>query len=329
MLFSTHEETFLTEIQEVLPVSSATSRDKIWPFLDQAERKYIRPLLSTLYADVDKFYNDNDNWTGGSGDDTEVYSGLLSLIHSATINLAYFIGFDLLNVIASDAGFQQTGDNQGFKSLYKYQQDNLRTYFSETGYNGLDDMLTYIEENIEYFPQWEASAVNTARKTAIIKDADQFDALCFINRSRLTFLRLQRHMAEVIDFEIKPMLSTVWAALLVELESDDPDIAYINLAAEIRKPLAYLSCAKLIEQTGNLTDRGLFFEGKSSGSPDSNYKNPVTGPSAEEASETFCETGRRYLELLRQYLITNEFIVTVAASAVYDRDNDYKKTFVA
>lgn len=328
MLFSTHEETFLSEIKEILPVSSATSREKLWPFIDQAERKYIRPLLSSLYDDVDTYYNNNSEFSG-SDDDSTTYASLLKLIQAASINLAYFIGYDLLNVIASDQGFQQTGDNGGFKGLYKYQEENLRRYFSETGYNGLDDMLSYIEQNIEFFPSWQTCPVNISRKSAIIKDAETFDAICFINRSRIIFLRLQRYMAEVTDFEIKPLLGTVWNTLCIELAADDPDLNYIALAEEIRKPLAYLACAKLIEHTGTLTDRGLYFEGKTSGSSDNNYKTHAMGQPLDKLEDEYECTGRRYLELLRQYLIDNELITTVSASSVYARDNDDKKTFVA
>jgi hypothetical protein len=64
-------------------------------------------------------------------------------------------------------------------------------------------MLKYIEENIEHFPEWESSDVSLSRKTAFIKDAETFDAICYINKSRLIFLRLQRFMTEVIDFDIK------------------------------------------------------------------------------------------------------------------------------
>jgi hypothetical protein len=53
MFFSTIEETFLTEVQEILPVSVATDREKLWPFIEQAERKYILPLLEKeLYDDL-------------------------------------------------------------------------------------------------------------------------------------------------------------------------------------------------------------------------------------------------------------------------------------
>jgi hypothetical protein len=331
MLFSTHEETFLTEITDILPVSSATSREKLWPFIEQAERKYIKPLLEdALYASIHRFYNDNGSGESSSGDDSSQMTALLKLIQIAEINLAYFIGFDLLNVITSDSGFQKPGDGGNFKGLYKYQEENLRRYFEQTGYNGLDDLLKYIEDNIESFPEWEDSSLFAFRKTAIIKDSESFDAICFINRSRLTFCRLQRYMNEVLDFDVKPLLGAEWALLMAQLQSGSPDAKYTALGIEIRKPLAYLSCALLIEKTGNLNDRGLFFEGKNSGFPDDSYKNPAQGTTMFAAAASYRDTGKKYLAALSQYLIDNEFTSTGSASgSVFNRDNEGKKIFVA
>jgi hypothetical protein len=330
MFFSTNDETFVTEIQEILPVSVAITRLKIWPYLEQTERKFILPLLERdLFDDLDKYYNHKDQWTSGSGDDDSRTAELLRLIQIAEINLAYFIGFDLLSVTISDAGFQVPADGQSFKGLYKYKEENIRKSFETAGYNGLDDVLKYIEDYIEHFPEWVESTNYTIRKKAIIKDTETFDSICFINKSRLTFLRLQRYINEIIDFDIKPLLGTEWTSLQTELAKEDPAAKYTALVIEIQKPVAFLSCAKLIEKTGTLTDRGLFFEGNNSMSPDGSYKRPVEGDSVVMAMGSYKNTGGKYLEALRQYLITNEFTEQGSEDGnVYNRDNDLKKTFV-
>lgn len=335
MFFSTIDATFLEEIQGILPVSVATERAKLWPFIEQAERKYIFPLLERdLYDDLQKFCNDRSNWQSGSigdsGEDTRMTTELIKLIRIAELNLAYFIGFDILNVHISDAGFQRIGESEAFKGLYKYQEENLRKYFETAGYNGLDDMLKYIEDYIEYFPEWEESNNYTARKTAIIKNAETFDAICFIGKSRLTFLRLQRYMNEIIDFEIKPLLGDEYATLMTELAKEDPDDKYKALVPEIAKPLAYYSCARLIEKSGSLTDRGLLFEGKNSISPDDTTLKFAEGDAAVVAMTSYNRIGDKYLEALRKYLIDNSFTEHGSEEgSVYDRDNTDKKTFVA
>src|SRR4030042_1913038 len=103
---------------------------------------------------------------------------LLRLIRIAEINLAFYIGFPVLNVIISAAGFQRIGESDAARGLYKYQETDLKKYFEEAGYNGLDDILKYIEDNLEYFPEWEESSIYISRKSAFIKNAETFDAFC-------------------------------------------------------------------------------------------------------------------------------------------------------
>jgi hypothetical protein len=330
MFFSTDSNTFLTEAQAILPASVSIDREKLWPFIEQAERKYIKPLLEEdLYDDLQTFFNDHDNWTSGSGEDEEKSTELLRLIRIAELNLAFFIGFDVLNVILGGSGFQRS-ETANFKGLYKYQESNLKSYFETTGLNGLDDMLKYIEDNIEHFPEWEESSIFASRKTAIIKDAETFDGICFINKSRLIFLRLQRHMTEVIDFDIKPLLGDEYDTLLTELAKEDPADNYAALIPYIQKPLAYLSCAKLIEKTGNLTDRGLFFEGRNSLFPDTSTERSATLDEIAASRIQYESIGNKYLEALRQYLIANSFTEQGSVGGnVFSRDNTDKKIFIA
>lgn len=330
MFFSTDNDTFITQVQGILPASVTTDKEKLWPFIEQAERKYIKPLLEAdLYDDLQKFCNDNGSWQSGSGEDATKTTELVRLIRIAELNLAFYIGFDVLNVILSASGFQRQ-ESENFKGLYKYQEENLRKYFESTGYNGLDDMLKYIEDYIEYFPEWEKSSIFAARKTAIIKDAETFDSICFINKSRITFLRLERYMREVIDFDIKPLLGDEYASMMAELAEDDPADNYAALAIEIQKPLAFLSCARLIEKTGNLTDRGLFFEGKNSLFPDDTTKRSASLDEVVAMMTQYRKIGDKYLEALRQYLIDNSFTLQGSTEgSVFNRDNTDKKTFVA
>lgn len=331
MFFSTLDATFLTEIKEIMPSSKAIARDKLWPFIDQAERKYIYPLLEKdLYDDLQTFCNQKEEWSGGSGEDETHTAELLKLIRIAELNLAYLLGFNQLNVVNSASGFQRTGESEAFKGLYKYQEENLKKDFETAGYNGLDDMLRYIEDYIEYFPEWEDSVNCTLRKTAIIKDAVTFNAICFINSSRLTFLRLQIYMQEVLDFDIIPLMGTEWASLQSELIKDFPAAKYSALLPVIQKPLAFLCCAKLIEKTGTLTDRGFFFEGKNSIYPDDTTKKMAEGDAALVMANSYRSTGEKYLQALAKYLVDNSFTGTGSAEGTtFHRDNTDKKTFVA
>lgn len=326
MFFSTDEDTFLEQVKVFIPASAATSKDRLWPFVDAAERKYILPILGReLYDDLQTLSNNSDDWSGTDEDKTKS-DELLKLIKLSEINLAYYLGFDLLNARISDLGFQRA-ETESFKGLYKYQEENVRTYFKETGFNGIDDILQYLEDYIEYFPEWEDSDSYTVRKSAIIKDTASFDAICRINGSRLIFLRLQPFIQQVMDIDIKTCLGeTIYEALQTELAADSPSAEYLALITEIKKPLAFLSVALLVKNTGKLTDKGLFFEAQSANSPDNISLTPGNETSGNYAY--YRSSGEQYLEGLRKYLLENfADDYNPVTGSVYSRDNDDCKTF--
>jgi len=359
MFFSDNDTVFIAQVKDFIPASAATTRTRLWPFIDQAERKYLLPILGTdTYSDLKSYADDPDAWevgesqlptadnsmgtvddsigtadtSTGSADtvDGEKMAELLRLVRLSVINLAYYLGFNLLNAKLSDMGFQRM-ESESSKGLYKYQEENVKVHFRDTGLNGIDDILLYLEENIEYFPEWEESSAYTLRKSSIIKDTTTFNSICDISGSRLIFLRLQPFVQQVLDIDIKSLLgSTVYTALITELAKADPDGSYEALAVEIRKPLAFLSVALMVMNTGTLTDKGFYFEGKNSGFPDNTTINPATGEGRSSVYSYYKTTGEHYLEALRKYLTDNSFTgYTATTGNVYNRDNEDKKTFWA
>ncbi len=324
MFFSTVEDTFLEQVKLFIPASAATSKEKLWPFIEAAERKYILPILGReLYNDLSAFAAEDSAWSG-EGEDIVKSTELLRLVRLSEINLAYFIGFDILNSRISDQGFQRA-ETENFKGLYKYQEENIRTYFKETGFNTIDDILQYLEDYMEYFPEWEGSASFTLRQASIIKDTKTFDGICSINGSRLIFLRLQPFINQVMDIDIKNVLGAdIYEALQDELSGLGSGGDYLDLAGELKKPVAFLSAALLVKNTGNLTEKGLFFESRS-GSPDSISLTPGGVDSSNYAF--YRSTGEQYLAGLRKYLRDNFVDYPGITGSVYSRDNDGKKTF--
>jgi hypothetical protein len=359
MFFSENDTTFLEEVKGILPVSTATDRQRLWPFIEAAERKYILPVLGrTLYDELQKFHThptiwpaeplttDNDQGTvdmsggttdqtviedsDGSGSDKDKLTGLLKLVQVSEINLAYYLGFDLLNISMSDMGFTRT-ESQYQKGLYKYQEEKAQNYFRTIGLDGIDDILTYLEDNLEYFENWEDTEAYTLRQESIIPDTKVFNKICDISNSRLIFLRLQPFIQQVMDSEIMSVLgTTVYAALISELAKDEPGETYLQLKTQIRKPLAFLSVALLIKTTGTLTDKGFYFEQRNSLFPDSETRVAERNHNSNGAYNYYKRAGDQYLNVLRNWLTINTFPgYTIPTGNVYSRDNEGKKTFFA
>ncbi len=322
----------ITEIQNLLPIGVGNNFNRLKPHLQNAETAYIKPLLGTeMYLEISEFY-ENYPYDSPTTIQEDCETLLLKLQH-AIVHLAYYVGFDFLNVSATDMGFQRI-ESQTSKTLFKYQEDNLRSYFKTSGFNMLDDALVFMEENISSFGEWEASATYTVFKQAFLKTSPEFSAIYFINNSRLTFLRLQPHIRFIEDTVIKPAVGEdTYNEIKTGMVAATVPAKVVSILPYIRTPLAYFSVALLMEESGaDLTDKGLYFESLNGTTPDNRKYNPASDQRIAMLAARARTMGNSYLEMLKAYLLDNptDWTDYVDASGyILNRDNTDKKTFWA
>ena len=322
----------MEEIREFLPVSSSSDFDSVAPHILNAERDYLVPVIGVaMYEELEEFYE-----MEALSNPTAVQqktAALLSLVQSAVILIAYWIGFDLLNAHISDGGFKRT-ESTNVKGLFKYQEENLKTYFRTNGFNGLDTVLQYLETNIADFGEFAASPASTLLKSSFIPTTDIFNDIIFINKSRLTFLRMKPHMQLIEDTEVSTILgSSAFAFVKSEMVKTDPDAKVKAILPYIRKPIAFLASALLMEESGaDLTDNGLFFTTIVAGYNNDTERKPSDADRIAILVKRNRKTGNAYLDQFRSYLAANASDwtdVTPSTGKVFRRDNTNKKTFWA
>jgi hypothetical protein len=322
----------ITEIKTILPIGTGNDFNRLRPHLQNAETAYIKPLLGTnMYDELCEFY---ENYPYAEPTEVQEITGeLLLKVQHAIIHLAYFAGFDFLNVSATDMGFSRI-ESQTSKSLFRYQEDNLRTYFKDSGFNMLDEILLFLEENISSFSEFELSDTYTVLKSAFIQTASVFHGIYFISNSRLTFLRLQPHIKFIEETVIRPLLgSDTYNEIKSGMITDPVPSKVVGVLPYIRTPLAYLSAALLMEESGaDLTDRGLYFSATIASTQDSRNITPAAADRIALLVARARNMGNAYLEMLKTYMADNiadwsDF--TSQTGSVFNRDNTGKKTFWA
>ena len=256
MLFTT-----IAEIKAVLPVGAGNDYNRLKPHIANAENRYIKPLLGTnMYDELVEFFEADYPATPNNAQ--IAMKELLGKVQFSVIHLAYFIGFDFLNVSVSDAGFLRTESTEK-KGLFRYQEDNLKDYFKNAGFDALDDVLVYMEENIANFSEFKSSASWTEFREMFIPTVKILEQIPFnINGSRLTFLALKPYFSYIEDTELSKLLGAItFAEIKDEMAKDQPAAKVTAILPYIRKPLIYLASAMLMEETGaTLGDKGLYFE---------------------------------------------------------------------
>jgi hypothetical protein len=261
---------------------------------------------------------------------------LLALVQKALINLAYYRGFPILSVKMSDKGAYRT-ESPNEKSLFKYQEVELRQTFKQDGFNGLDAVLEYLEENIDVFPEFRNSANYTIFKSNFINTTTDFDNIYSIGGSRLVFLKIRRFMNIVEDFKILPLIGQAFYTKLKDAIEENNVITEDQRAIDIiKKAVAFLSIDQGLSELGvKLTDNGVVFETREGRFDDLKKDTTVSGDELHTLIKSARVNGDKYLSLLKEFLHANiDDYPLYRDSEQYDdtntahiRDNSGKKTF--
>lgn len=330
MLLSRDKNLKMEEIRGYLPVSQSAGFDSLSPHIANAERDYLIPVIGMdLYEQLELFYN-REYPTYDSNED-QLTRELLEMVQSAVVHLAYWIGFDLLNSHVSDGGFKRI-ESESVKGLYKYQEDRLKDYFRKNGFNRLDNVLQFLENNLETFTAYSGSEEFTCNKTMFISTTKQFNEIVFIGDSRLTFLRMKGHIRYLEDTEIRKVLGDeIYDAIKTEMIKESPESKVTEILPYIRKPIAFLASAMLMEESGaDLTEKGLYFDANKAVSLNNTEHSPASSERINLLVMRNRNYGNCYLDQLRIFLETNKDKwpdAVVTTGKLFRRDNTGKKTF--
>jgi len=141
-------------------------------------------------------------------------------------------------------------------------------------------------------------------------------------------------MQLIEDTEISTILGpTAFAFVKSEMVKPIPEAKVTKLLSYVRKPVAYLASALLMEESGaDLADNGLFFTSTAAGFNNDSERKPATSDRIAILVTRNRNIGKAYLDQLRSYLVANSSDwsdVTSSSGKVLRRDNTNKKTFWA
>ena len=257
MVFSKEKWNDAAELNQFIPVSAALNFESVQSSLDDAWRLFVLPLLGDALAEeIEAYYV--------AEDPTVLQRKVLNECQRAVANLAFWYNFDELNVRISDQGMQRQESEGSFKQTFKYQEDQLRAAFKNKGFNALDRVIDLLDKHQKDFPLYEQSPAYASRKSSIVRSTAEVDANYFINNSHLIFLRLKPIFKLVEESALKAVLGeSLYQDLLKAIKNGEPAIGETTTEELRLRCVSYVvltSIAELMQQTGTLTDRGLYFE---------------------------------------------------------------------
>lgn len=264
MLFSKENWDNGKQISPFVPVSSSLSFQKMQAPLDGAEQQFLRPLVGD--AMTDRIQSVCDNLPEGD----VLAPQLLQIARRAVANLAFWHDFDALNLRITDQGFQRQGSGD-WQGAYKYQEDHLRATFKNRGFNALDFLLDFLDDHLDVYPEYKQSKCYSDRSCAIVRSPREANQFVFINSSHIVFMRLQTEFRTVEEYDLCAILGEEFYKRLRRwLDGSEEFPECICTLNQFRLACAdYVvkkAAARLMRQTGTLTERGLYFEAITAGS---------------------------------------------------------------
>lgn len=323
MVFSKEKWNDAAELNQFIPVSAALYFESVQSSLEDAWRLFVLPLLGEALAEeIEAYYDDEDP--------TALQLKVLNECQRAVANLAFWYNYDELNIRISDQGMQRQESDGSFKQTYKYQEDQLKTSFKNKGFNALDRVIDLLDKHQKDFPLYEQSPAYASRKSSIVRSTAEVDANYFINNSHLIFLRLKPIFKSVEDTVLQPALGdALYQALTKALKEGTAELGDTT-TEEFRLRCAafvvFKSIAKLIRQTGSLTDRGLYFASIHEGDGNLSVRPSDRETALSLAGELECEADaclNQLMNFIQHYLPA---FYKGRQSDVLNRDNNHKRT---
>lgn len=299
MIFSKAKWDNGKEIGQYVPTSASLGYDKMSSSLQSAEDLFLVPLLGAdMMQSIIDIYDTPP--IERSVDDEQ----LLSIAQRAEANLAFWYNFDALQLRITDQGFQRQGSDD-WQQAYKYQEDRLREGFKVKGFNAIDLLLDFLESNIDTYTAYSGSPAHITRSYSLVKTTEEVERWVFIGHSRLMFLRLSAEFPTVEEDILQAELGDElyeklqrWLHLNGRLPED-----FETFRQRCVRVVVTGAAIRVLQRTGNLTERGLYFSGISAeNSENVTWKNASDGEIGSRL-EGYQEDLRRGLAALRSYVI--------------------------
>ncbi len=300
-MFFNAENWTTSELNEIIPVSSALSYEKMESSLMSADDLFLLPLLGTEMMTRAAAIMTKEN-------PSEVEKTLLRWLRIAEINLAMWYNFDELQLRFTDQGWQrQTTEN--YTSPYKYQEDQLRNNFKNKGMNALDQLLQLLEMRIGQFPEFRSSSAYIEKTSGFVQSTSDVQRVYFINDSRLVFLRLRPVIHEVEKTQLPYLIGErLYEAMRSKLAQNARSEAIGDTTVEEFRLrcvdyIVMKAVAQLVRQTGSITDRGLYFENVSKAGESGDEQTAAGSARAAATAANAEQSALTYLNSLQNFIM--------------------------
>ena len=330
MIFSEEKWNKADEIRPYIGVSTSLSFETVQASLQNAFGLFIRPLVGDkIVTELVAVYNSVTDISTIKEETTDKNLKLLYLAQRSNVFLAFWHDYDEFQMLIGDSGVKRQESDQA-KTPYKYQEQSLKDGWKNKGFDALDKLLYFLEENLADFEDFKESEYYTESLNSLVRNTSEVNSYYTINSSRLIFLRLKAHFRVIEDTIISSRFGAEFYDNFKEkIAKETVEDKYEKLRKLLIPVVVLYSVCRLIRETGSLTDKGLFFQTLQGGDNSYQSLSPVTDERLVSQANRAEADAISYWLSVERYMNKEFNIATTHSKKIPNRDNNGKKSFWA
>lgn len=253
----------IIEFQKYFNVVGTLEFDSIEPYINDAEEKYLRNYLGKELLKVLQQYSNGD------AEPEQPLDDLLPYVLNPLAAFSIYLATPKLDLKLTDSGFAVVGNNGNLLPASADRVKNLRASVEQDGYDRVETLLRFLEENWTDYDAWVSSDAYTFSTRNLINNAEDFYKLIGLEQSSLQFSRMRPTMDNIEALQIEPVISKELADVVrTYLRGEDlpegstTEDAIKELLKPLQKSLAYLTAGEDIDPKYTLTGTGYLAEVK-------------------------------------------------------------------
>lgn len=263
----------ITEVRKYVSIDENIQWEVFSPFIDEAEARYIKPLLGNFYEPFVLDYTEGTDAEGSNKDVAGMDEFNWELLPYVQRCLAYYATHRSISQIGISIGSmgiqEQFGNNSRPAPRWKTREAQLELITEADRH--ADIMLAYMEEHTDsedVFPEWyNDPTANTAISGVIVHKTSIASKYVHISESRRIFLRMKKFIKQIEESEVKRMVCAAQYEEILAKIADNDVSAELRALLDTLEPYITKKALYLIIPSLRLgvTDEGLTLHSSADG----------------------------------------------------------------
>jgi len=208
--------------------------------------------------------------------------------------------------------------SEHFKTAFQWQVRDLEASLRQNGTSGLEDLLSYLHDNIASYATYSGSDEYKENKYLFVPSAKEFTKhFSPMNNSHVNFYKMKSIIRKIEDFDIKAiLLPNYFNDLKTKLQSTTALLPVDKTIIDMIKPAVInLTIARAIDEMAASIDKnGFLVFDNTAGRETTEMKKQAGGDALVRLKHSCTVDGTQYLDNLKKYLEANTLLYTMYAA---------------